>query len=625
MQRLQIILLLILMSSFLFAQENEWTPINNGLNNLQVYTIVDHPEDSDILYAGAEDGFYRSDNGGERWQNIYAGLPVSAIWVSDDGRTILVARSGGSRSDGIWISRNGGDFDVLTWILWPTALAVNPENIQHIFCGSIAQGFRYSLNGGEDWREGGLRDNRINHISVKNSEDGTYLFASTESGLYGSEFEDDLRWNETGPHRLPACQTAFSFEDDGGVFVGTGDETDSDGLYYSSDLGDEWEVVRWAHYVQAVETMPELVVMASTEIGVMRSIDGGENWTEMNEELDDFDISDLLVQVDDNETRFYCSTNGSGILTYTIVGDEDRPPSPFALLTPEDGTIIDDPEITFSWEESEDPDPDEVVAYEWWIGQGDDSLSVVDLDATELTINLDMLDIELHAGVDITWWVIAVSGDLTTECTERFTFIKRLEDQPPSPFALLAPENGVTVRTLIVTFTWEASEDPDPEDEVTYNWVITYDECVEYIENLDTTELVLNLDSMEVFGEAFWVVTAVSGDLSTRCDIPFTFFYEPTSVNEDDNVSVTGFHLYPAYPNPFNATTTIRYGLPYQSNVSLQVYNLTGQRITTLFEGYKQPGIHTSTLTADDLPSGLYFIHLKESDQLFTQKIMLIR
>ena len=525
MQRLQIILLLILTSSLLFAQENEWTPINNGLENLQVYTIVDNPEDPDILYAGAEDGLYRSTNHGERWQSLRGGFPVRAVWVSPDGRTILIAHSDGGRSAGIWISRNGGDdfgeFP-LVWFLWPTAIAVDPENLQHIFCGSIAQGFHYSLNGGEEWQEGGLRNNRINHISVKNSEDGTYLFASTESGLYRSELADDFRWDGIGPHRLPACQTAFSFEDDQGVFVGTGDESDSDGLYYSDNLGDDWDwpPLIWAFYVQAVETMPELVVMASTEIGVMRSTDGGENWTEMNEELDDFDISDLLVQVDGDETRFYCSTNGSGIFVYIIPGEED---------------------------------------------------------------------------------------------------------QPPSPFALLEPENDVTVRTLIVTFTWEASEDPDPEDEVTYDWLIQYDECVETIEDLDTTELVLNLDSMEVDGEAFWQVTAVSGDLSTRCDMPFTFFYEPTSVDGDDNVSVTDFHLYPAYPNPFNASTTFSFDLPFNGWVKLAIYDLNGRKVADLADDNFRAGRHSLLWDAENMVSGIYLARLEAQGEVRMVKLMLIR
>jgi len=102
-------------------------------------------------------------------------------------------------------------------------------------------------------------------------------------------------------------------------------------------------------------------------------------------------------------------------------------------------------------------------------------------------------------------------------------------------------------------------------------------------------------------------------------------FTDPNVVY-DDAVSIPAkFNLYAAFPNPFNQSTTISYSLPHPGNVSLQVYNLSGQRITTLFEGNKQPGIHSTNLTANDLPSGLYFVRLKASDQVLTQKVMLIR
>ncbi len=80
-----------------------------------------------------------------------------------------------------------------------------------------------------------------------------------------------------------------------------------------------------------------------------------------------------------------------------------------------------------------------------------------------------------------------------------------------------------------------------------------------------------------------------------------------------------------AYPNPFNSTTTISYGLPVSGNVSLQMYNPSGRLIKTLFDGYKLSGIHATTLTANNLPSGLYFVQLNVSDQILTQKVMLIR
>lgn len=83
--------------------------------------------------------------------------------------------------------------------------------------------------------------------------------------------------------------------------------------------------------------------------------------------------------------------------------------------------------------------------------------------------------------------------------------------------------------------------------------------------------------------------------------------------------------LFPTYPNPFNSTTTIRYQLPTSGQLSLAVYNPTGQRMTTLFEGFATAGVHSINLIADELPTGLYFVRLNASNQVFTQKVMLIK
>jgi len=85
------------------------------------------------------------------------------------------------------------------------------------------------------------------------------------------------------------------------------------------------------------------------------------------------------------------------------------------------------------------------------------------------------------------------------------------------------------------------------------------------------------------------------------------------------------FEIVSIHPNPFNATTTITYDLPFATRVSLEVFNLSGRRVEMLFEGYRQPGIYTRTLTATDLPSGLYFVRLEASERALTQKVMLIK
>jgi len=106
----------------------------------------------------------------------------------------------------------------------------------------------------------------------------------------------------------------------------------------------------------------------------------------------------------------------------------------------------------------------------------------------------------------------------------------------------------------------------------------------------------------------------------------FHVYVEALEIGSNKQVDLpTEFNISGIYPNPFNSTTTIRYSLPIPTHVSLEVYNLTGQQITTMFEGYLQAGFHSTNLIANNLPSGLYFVRLKASEQVVTQKVMLIR
>ncbi len=70
------------------------------------------------------------------------------------------------------------------------------------------------------------------------------------------------------------------------------------------------------------------------------------------------------------------------------------------------------------------------------------------------------------------------------------------------------------------------------------------------------------------------------------------------------------FEIYPAYPNPFNPVTSLKYGLPTQSNVTVKVYSLIGQEVATLYSGIQQAGYHTLRWDATKVSSGIYFIKL---------------
>jgi uncharacterized protein len=81
-----------------------------------------------------------------------------------------------------------------------------------------------------------------------------------------------------------------------------------------------------------------------------------------------------------------------------------------------------------------------------------------------------------------------------------------------------------------------------------------------------------------------------------------------------------------AYPNPFNAATTVSLTLPSASDLTIAVYNVTGQQVASLTDGPLNAGTHTFTFNASHLASGLYFVRATvpgELDQVM--KLMLVR
>ncbi|MDP8286993.1 MAG: right-handed parallel beta-helix repeat-containing protein [Candidatus Electryonea clarkiae] len=85
------------------------------------------------------------------------------------------------------------------------------------------------------------------------------------------------------------------------------------------------------------------------------------------------------------------------------------------------------------------------------------------------------------------------------------------------------------------------------------------------------------------------------------------------------------FELYAAYPNPFNSSTIIRYDVPKSAHVIIQVYNVLGQRVQTLFSGKQMAGSHKIILNNSHLASGLYFAVMRSGSFNKTRKLMLLK
>ena len=114
--------------------------------------------------------------------------------------------------------------------------------------------------------------------------------------------------------------------------------------------------------------------------------------------------------------------------------------------------------------------------------------------------------------------------------------------------------------------------------------------------------------------------------------IDFGGKYEYSQTVEVNWSPFTSYKLEQNYPNPFNPTTTIGFGIPASLNpskggtmVTLKVYDVLGNEISTLVNEEKEAGYHSIDFNGSDLPSGVYFYKLTAGNFINTKKMILLR
>ena len=136
-------------------------------------------------------------------------------------------------------------------------------------------------------------------------------------------------------------------------------------------------------------------------------------------------------------------------------------------------------------------------------------------------------------------------------------------------------------------------------------------------------------DSIEI---SFALVAAESeNELIRNASAAIVKYGLLTDVPDDENgLLPKDFILKQNYPNPFNPKTTISFSLNRATEVKLSVYNMLGQKVTTLHSGYLNSGIHSydwdgTNFHAETAASGIYFYRLETRDYAVTKKMLLIK
>lgn len=100
--------------------------------------------------------------------------------------------------------------------------------------------------------------------------------------------------------------------------------------------------------------------------------------------------------------------------------------------------------------------------------------------------------------------------------------------------------------------------------------------------------------------------------------------YASTGI-EDKKPIPKSFYVRSNYPNPFNPTTTIEFGIPAQEKVTVSIYNVNGQKIATLVDGTLSPGVHKVQWDGSGVASGMYFYQVQTPKKTIIRKMLLIK
>ncbi len=290
---------------------DNWQRVRRGLGNeSRVYGLAVHPRELRTVFAGAEDGLYKSVDGGQTFEHVDTPMNRFDVWRiafdPADPDTVFV----GTRPAAVFRSQDGGR----QWRQLPvdmveecpnvgvpriTALAVDPIDTRIVWTGVEVDGVRRSLDGGETWTRiaGGLNDPDIHDAAVRPSGTAKTVLISTPREVFASTDKGET-WQGLGVGKhfgLPYCRgLALKSDDPDTVFVATGDGAAgrTGAIQRSKDGGRNWEQLAlpgepnspiWAFATHPVDAG---IIVACSHYGELyASRDAGDSWRKLPREF----------------------------------------------------------------------------------------------------------------------------------------------------------------------------------------------------------------------------------------------------------------------------------------------------------------------------------------------------
>ncbi len=290
---------------------DSWRRVRSGLSGeSRVYGLAVDPHQPRTVFAGAEDGIYRSGDGGQSFERLDSPMGAMDVWKiafdPADADTIFA----GTRPAALFRSKDGGRcwtqlaVDMVedcpnVGVPRVTALTVDSSDHRIVWAGVEVDGVRRSLDGGDTWTRiaGGLSDPDIHDVAVRGGGNARTVLTSTPREIFASTDKGES-WQGLGVGKqfgLPYCRgLALKADDSNTVFVATGDAAvgSTGAIQRSKNGGQSWQRAElpvepnspiWAFATNPAD--PGLVLACSHYGELYSSYDAGDFWKKLPREF----------------------------------------------------------------------------------------------------------------------------------------------------------------------------------------------------------------------------------------------------------------------------------------------------------------------------------------------------
>ncbi|RMI03693.1 MAG: T9SS C-terminal target domain-containing protein, partial [Calditrichaeota bacterium] len=218
---------------------------------------------------------------------------------------------------------------------------------------------------------------------------------------------------------------------------------------------------------------------------------------------------------------------------------------------------------------------------------------------------------------------LVVSDSLASDTAALYVNVASVND-PPVISGL--PDSVVFRADSSVTLNiWDYVEDVEtPDSLLQYQFGVSNDSL---LRNYNPATGQLTLSAVSQFHGAVVLTITVTDDSSAVAEDSLLVIVEPVmGIDPFAGMIPDRYVLLQNYPNPFNPVTRIRFGLPKPSRVTLEVYNILGQRVATLIDGKQlSAGYHLAQFDGSAFASGVYLYRIQAGRFVQVRKMLLMK